>query len=101
MRLELTLPEAKSLQRYLVDTLALQEDAGDEQILKTLLNKVIDAQNRAIQETVCPVCQQSFSQEKIGRTGRYCSAACKQKAYRRRRNDWRKQYGSRFRDAWS
>jgi len=95
MRLELTLPEAEFLQRHLVETLALQDGVEDEQSMKALLNKVIEAQNRAIQETVCPVCQQSFSQEKVGRTGLYCSAACKQKAYRQRRNQWAKRFGPR------
>ena len=95
MRLELTLQEAESLRRHLVETLALQVGLDDEQVMGALLNKVVEAQEMAVRETVCPVCQQPFTQERVGRTGCYCSAACKQKAYRRRRDEWAKQFGPR------
>ena len=33
----------------------------------------------------CPVCKRSFRQPAVGRHGRFCSNACRQRAYRRRR----------------
>lgn len=95
MRLELTLQEATRLRACISDSLARTEDGLVEQELKSLLGKVVEAEQDSLRQLRCPVCQRSFSQECIGRTGDYCSAACKQKAYRQRRNEWRKQYGPR------
>ena len=93
MRLELTLQEAEALRRCLSQALALHEGDADDQVLKHLLEKVIAAETRATRPARCPVCQQLFSREATGRTGVYCSPACKQKAYRQRRKAWRRQVG--------
>ena len=39
----------------------------------------------------CPVCKSRLKPPEQGRHPRYCSAACRQKAYRRRRADPRRQ----------
>ena len=93
MRLDLTLQETERLRRCLTEALASHEGDADEQALKNLLEKVVEAESRSIRHSPCPVCQQLFIREAVGRTGVYCSAACKQKAYRQRRNAWRRQYG--------
>lgn len=93
MRLDLTLREAETLRYCLTQALALHERDVDDQVLKNLLEKVDAAEVRSTRSVRCPVCQQSFSQETAGRTGVYCSPACKQKAYRQRRNAWRRQLG--------
>lgn len=90
VRLELTLAEARQLQHWLSEVpLSVQERAGLDR-LPTILTEAVDD---AIQRRQCPVCQQWFTRVLRGRTGRYCSAACKQKAYRRRRLESRKQFG--------
>jgi hypothetical protein len=91
MRLELTLPETECLHHCLINALALHEADADEHLLKSLLEKVIAAEAHSIRQSRCPVCQQLFTQETTGRTGIYCSSACKQKAYRQRRDAWRRQ----------
>lgn len=50
----------------------------------TVLDKLSAARSAALLEVVCPVCQQPFLQLNNGRHGRYCSGACRQKAYRQR-----------------
>ena len=96
MRLELTIQEAAYLRHCLADALALHEGVGDDQELKNLFNKVVEAEVRSTKQSPCPVCQQIFTQETVGRTGRYCSAACKQKAYRQRRDKWMRRQGPSF-----
>ena len=72
----------------------LEEYVGyDTAIMQTILEKVTKAQVHAIQRLWCPVCGKEFSREAGGRNGVYCGTACKQKAYRQRRNAWRKQVG--------
>ena len=93
MQLDLTLQETERLQRCLAEALAFHEGDADEQLLKKLLEKVVEAESRSTRQSCCPVCQQSFTREAVGRTGVYCSAACKQKAYRQRRDTWRRQFG--------
>ena len=93
MRLDLTLQESACLRRCLTEAHAFHEGDADEQLLKKLLEKVVEAESLSTRQSRCPVCQQSFSQETAGRTGVYCSPACKQKAYRQRRNAWRRQVG--------
>jgi ribosomal protein L37AE/L43A len=95
MRLDLTLQEAERLRHCLTETLASHAGDADEQLLKKLLEKVIEAESRSTQQHRCPVCQQLFTREAVGRTGVYCSAACKQKAYRQRRNAWRREFDPR------
>ena len=93
MQLDLTLYETERLRRCLAEALASHAGGADEQLLKNLLEKVVEAESRSIRQRRCPVCRQFFTQAAVGRTGTYCSAACKQKAYRQRRNAWRRQFG--------
>jgi hypothetical protein len=88
IRLELTLTETERLRRYLADQLLTQAD----ETLQTVWTKLVEAEAEATELSQCPVCQQWFYQDKTGRTGQYCSAACKQKAYRQRRQAWRRQF---------
>ena len=96
MRLELTIREAAHLRHCLADALTLHEDGDHDEDLKNLFNKVVEAEARSTRQATCPVCRQLFTQETVGRTGRYCSAACKQKAYRQRRDKWMRQHGPGF-----
>ena len=96
MRLELTLQEAAQLRHCLTEALAQYERGADDEELKNLFNKIVAAEARATRQVTCPVCQQLFTQETVGRTGLYCSTACKQKAYRQRRDQWRRTQGPRF-----
>lgn len=93
MRLDLTRQETEHLHRCLTEALASHAGGADEQGLKNLLEKVVEAESRSTCQSRCPVCQQPFAREAVGRSGIYCSAACKQKAYRQRRNAWRRQVG--------
>ena len=95
MQLDLTLQETERLRRCLTEALASHAGDADEQLLKKLLEKVVEAESRSTRQSCCPVCQQSFTREAVGRTGVYCSASCKQKAYRQRRDAWRRQVGPR------
>lgn len=88
IRLELTLTEAERLRRCLTDHLLTQGDAT----LQMVCTKLVEAETQATQQTQCPVCHDWFCQDKIGRSGHYCSAACKQKAYRQRQQAWRRQF---------
>ena len=74
--LRLTLSELQQLRSLLAD----QANADHN----LLLAKLDDAHHQATVLRICPVCEQSFTQLKFGRTANYCSAACKQKAYRQR-----------------
>jgi NADH pyrophosphatase NudC (nudix superfamily) len=74
--LRLSLPEAVLLRHLL---------SAQETNAAALLAKLDAAQQEAIRQRVCPVCGSVFTQLKGGRSARYCSAACKQKAYRQRR----------------
>ncbi len=96
MRLELTLQETAHLRHCLTEALARHESGGEDEELKNLFNKIVEAETRSTRQRTCPVCQQLFTQETVGRTGRYCCAACKQKAYRQRRDKAMRRYGPRF-----
>ena len=76
--LSLSLPEAELLRRLLRQQ--PQENAA------ALLAKLDAAQQEATAERICPVCGAAFTQLKHGRIAQYCSNACKQKAYRQRRD---------------
>lgn len=91
IRLEFTLAETQLLQQWLLDTLSAQPAQQEE--LQTVLTKLAVATDQATRQLHCPVCRHAFTQEKAGRTGRYCSIACKQKAYRQRQLAARKQFG--------
>lgn len=93
VRLELTLAEAQQLHQWVTDILhhpPAQESVAP--FLQRLLPKLAAALDNATQRHQCPVCQHWFTHENSGRSGRYCGAACKQKAYRQRRLDARKQF---------
>ena len=93
MRLDVSLQEMECLRRCLTEALAAHAGGTDEQMLQNLLEKVAEVEARSTSQSSCPVCQETFTRETVGRTGVYCSAACKQRAYRLRRNAWRKQVG--------
>lgn len=93
VRLELTRTETELLQHWLTASLA-DRSAQPTQVegLHALLSKLTLATVQATRQLQCPVCRHAFTQEKTGRTGRYCSVACKQKAYRQRQLAARKQF---------
>ena len=82
IRLELTLQESEFLQRWLTAPSCPDSQQVDQR--RQLLDKVTVARQLALQEQTCPVCERPFTQLTQGRTGCYCSSACKQKAYRQR-----------------
>ena len=89
IRLELTLQESDFLQQWLASPFHPDSQQADQR--RQLLDKVTAARQLALQEQNCPVCKQAFTQLKRGRNGRYCSNACKQKAYRQRSAQWIRQ----------
>ena len=80
IRLDLDLSEWTLLH----DLLAASENASSAGHRDGLLDKLLTAHILATITRSCPVCQQTFTQLKSGRPGRYCSNACRQKAYRLR-----------------
>lgn len=90
IRFELTLQECDCLQRWLSSPSHPDPQQADQR--RQLLDKVTAARQLALQEQNCPVCNQPFTQLKQGRSGRYCSNACKQKAYRQRASKWIRQH---------
>ena len=85
IRLDLTIPQADWLHQFLLD------QAPDGHSLATsLLTQLDQAYDQATTTQTCPVCHATFTQLQRGRSGLYCSPACKQKAYRQRRNAWRR-----------
>ena len=88
IRLELTLSEAEQLQQWLSTVGTAPTLHMDHAQSQAILERLTAAYDSARLEQPCPVCQRPFTQEKRGRTGQYCSSACKQKAYRQRRNSW-------------
>ncbi|MBV7335883.1 hypothetical protein KFU94_48110 [Chloroflexi bacterium TSY] len=90
IHLPLTQQNAQRLEHCLARLLQLSpDDADDLQLLAELLQQ---AQHHAVQQQQCPICKDSFAQNKPGRNGIYCSNACKQKAYRQRVNARKRQY---------
>lgn len=81
--LRLTLSELNQLRQLLADQVDAEHDL--------LLAKLDDARSQATLQRTCPVCQKTFTQLKAGRNAQYCSAACKQKAYRQRCDQARRQ----------
>ena len=74
--LRLTLSELEQLRHALHIQTGLPQTA--------LLDKLDEAQREATLQRSCPLCGTTFTQLKSGRIAQYCSAACKQKAYRQR-----------------
>ena len=85
IRLHLTLQQIHWLHQFLRDHAPASETQAT-----TLLAQLDQAYDQATTTRTCPVCQAPFTQVRRGRTGHYCSPACKQKAYRQRRNAWRR-----------
>ena len=92
IRLDLTRSELDHLQQG-ISTLVTQSTSADVVVALQLLLAKLDAacQQAAVQQ-LCPVCQQDFTQLNSGRLARYCSNACKQKAYRLRRLERTRQW---------
>lgn len=86
IRLELSLAECAWLWDWLQQS---QTEAPDEAMRQQVAHKVAAAQELALLVQLCPICQQTFTQLHAGRQGRYCSNACRQKAYRQRQREWR------------
>lgn len=96
IRLDLTQVEAVQLQQALA-SLVSQADAEDVVVAgQRLLAKLAAACQQETAPQHCPVCQCAFTPRNGGRLARYCSNACKQKAYRRRRLERQRQW----RPAW-
>ena len=93
IRLSLTQQEAEQLHRYLSN--AIRDGPSAAEDLAEIVAKLILAREMATCQSECPVCKKPFVQSTTGRPGQYCSNACKQKAYRQRRNTWRRQYRPR------
>ena len=89
IRLELTLEESECLHQWLADP---DHPAYQHPLHQQLLYKVAAARQQALHEQTCPICHQSFTQLKGGRSGIYCSTACKQKAYRQRLFESKRRY---------
>lgn len=90
LRLNLTLAEASELQRWLAEPATAA--VLDAQIRAELLDRLDQARTQALRLQTCPVCQQTFAQGRRGRAASYCSAACKQKAYRQRCNESKRSF---------
>jgi hypothetical protein len=56
------------------------------------LGRLAAAGQQETLQQLCPVCQQQFTQHQSGRLASYCSNACKQKAYRQRRLERKRQW---------
>lgn len=78
VRLELTLAETYLLQQSLTDSLS--DRSAQREGLQAILSQLTLAADQTTCLLHCPVCQHAFTHKKTGRTGRYCSLACKQKA---------------------
>ena len=80
IRIDLTQQESQLLLHWL-------ENKTPSDLESSLQQKMVAACRQALTQLTCPVCEQPFDQLKKGRTGLYCSNACRQKAYRQRRYD--------------
>jgi hypothetical protein len=90
LQLNLTLKQATTLQAWLSEANASGE--LDSCLRAELLSCLEEAHADALRLHTCPVCQQTFAQGQRGRMAVYCSAACKQKAYRQRVNASRRYF---------
>lgn len=92
INLALTPAEADHLHQGL-SMLVVQSTSEDVVVAYQLLLAKLAAacQQQAVQQ-LCPVCQRDFTQLNAGRLALYCSNACKQKAYRQRRLERKRQW---------
>lgn len=91
IHLPLTRQNAERLLHSLTRLEQLSPDHVDD--ARLLIHLLQQAQINFTQEHHCPICATSFPQHHVGRTGCYCSNACKQKAYRQRCNQRKRQFG--------
>lgn len=85
--LELTHQESDFLKHCLAGSAQLGSPTAQQ-----LLTKLHAACQLDRPELLCPVCQLPFAQRTHGRNQRYCSNACKQRAYRQRTFDMRRRH---------
>ncbi len=88
IRLSLTMQQGDQL-HGLLSHLVQKGSETDRQHAHQLLALLTAAQQAATLLQQCPICQRTFTPSTAGRTGVYCSPACKQKAYRQRKRAWR------------
>lgn len=93
IHLTLTHPELELLHQALAPL--AREPLPTAQPAAALLTKLRQAQQAATRHLLCPICHAPFTQDTTGRQSLYCSDACKQKAYRQRCNERKKQFGPR------
>ena len=95
IHLKLTHQQAEQLQHILALIQQLSPEQADYAL--ALHHHLQQAQLAAPIEQQCAVCQSTFSQRGAGRTGLYCSNACKQKAFRQRYNAAKRRFVPTFR----
>jgi len=93
IRLDLTPTEAVHLQQALASLVSQSTSADVVVAFQSLLDRLSAACQQEAAQQLCPVCQREFIQLNAGRLALYCSNACKQKAYRQRcleaKRNWR------------
>ena len=84
IRLSLTAQQGDQL-HTLLSRLVQKGSENQREDAQQLLTLLTAAQQDATLLHQCPICKRTFTQSAEGRTGVYCSSACKQKAYRQRK----------------
>jgi len=92
IRLELTHTEAVHLQQALASLVSQSISEDVVVAFQSLVDRLGAACQQEAAQQLCPVCQRAFIQLNAGRLARYCSNACKQKAYRQRRLERKRQW---------
>ncbi len=93
IHLKLTHQDADCLHRSLTRLQLLSPDDD----ARYLIDRLQQAQREAPLAHNCLSCNTAFYQDAAGRHARYCSNTCKQKAYRQRVNDRKRQFGPNLR----
>lgn len=88
---KLTHQQAEQLHHILALSLQLSPEHADDAL--ALLHHLQQAQLAAPLEQPCTVCRTLFFPAGSGRSGLYCSNACKQKAFRQRYNASKRYFG--------
>lgn len=94
IRLLLTVQQGDQL-HALLSHLVQKGTETEQQDAQHLVDLLTAAQQAATLLQQCPICKRTFTQSTEGRTGVYCSPACKQKAYRQRKHTWLQRRPSR------
>jgi hypothetical protein len=94
MQIDLTEDQVRQIEAVLFDAL---KNAGPDDVerLRGLLHALTSARETATERVQCPECGEYFNRLQGGRPSIYCSHKCKQRAYRQRVRDRRKQFGPR------